>query len=101
MAALRITVPAPIVRRSVQTGTFRESITTRGPIFAPSARRYSVYRGVPMNKRAAGLDRTRVLTIQKRAYARLERRIGRDVQRAVGSHFAATAAVQEGGKADL
>src|SRR2546427_13075619 len=42
-----------------------------------------------MNKRAAGLDRTSVLTIQKRTYARLHRRICWAFQRALSTHFAA------------
>jgi len=47
-------------------GTRREKITTPGPIFAPRALRYSTYNGVPKNRRAAGLDRMSVFTIQKR-----------------------------------
>src|SRR5262249_3294817 len=66
-----------MVRRSVHTGTRREKITTPGPIFAPRALRYSTYRGVPNNRRAAGLDRTSVFTTQKRTYARLHRRLCR------------------------
>ena len=78
----------------MHTGTDRERITTPGPIFAPSARRYSVYRGVPMNRRAAGLDRTSVFTIQKRTYARLQRRICCGFQRPMSSHFAAMGTAQ-------
>src|SRR5437764_13397119 len=101
MAALRITVPAPIVRRSVHTGTLREKITAPGPIFAPSARRYNVYTGVPMKKRAAGLDRISVLTTQKRTYARLHKRICSAFQRPMSSHFAATGTAETARKAEL
>src|SRR5438445_8628652 len=90
-----------MVRRSVQTGTRREKITTPGPIFAPSARRYSVYRGVPMKRRAAGLDRISVLTIQKRTYARLHRRICLVFQRPTSAHFAAIGTAQTTRKAKL
>src|SRR5919199_2194315 len=101
MAALRITVPAPMVRRSVHTGTLRERITAPGPIFAPSARRYSVYRGVPMNRRAAGLDRTSVFTIQKRTYARLQRRICWVFQRPTSTHLTVIGTAQTARKAAL
>src|SRR5262245_16402342 len=83
-----------MVRRSVQTGTRLEKITAPGPIFAPSALRYSTYRGVPKNRRAAGLDRMSVLTIQKRTYARLHRRICRGFQRPTTTHFAAMGTAQ-------
>ena len=39
--SLRITVSSPMVSMSVQTGTVLEKMTTRRPILAPSARRYS------------------------------------------------------------
>src|SRR5947208_6935429 len=90
-----------MVSRSVQTGTRRERITTPDPIFAPSVRRYSVYRGVPMNRRAAGLDRTSVLTIQKRTYARLHSRICWAFQRPTSTHFAAIGTTEATRKAEL
>src|SRR5262249_34386690 len=90
-----------MVRRSVHTGTPREKITTPGPIFAPRALRYSTYRGVPKNRRAAGLDRTSVFTIQKRTYARLHRRICWGFQRPMSSHFAAIGTAQTTRKAEL
>src|SRR5437879_6558662 len=90
-----------MVRRSVQTGTRREKITTTGPILAPSARRYSVYRGVPMKRRAAGLDRVSVLTIQKRRYAGLHSRICSAFQRPTSTHFAAIGTPQTTKKAKL
>src|SRR5947209_11205209 len=83
-----------MVRRSVHTGIRRERIRTRDPTFAPRARRYSAYRGVPKNRRAAGLDRTSVLTIQKRTYAPLHRRICWDLHRPRSSHFAAIGMAQ-------
>ena len=61
-----MTVPSPMVSRSVHTGTFREKITTPRPIFAPSARRYSEYSGEPANSRTSGLRWTSVLTSQNR-----------------------------------
>src|SRR6266446_325754 len=90
-----------MVRRSVHTGTRRDRITTRGPIFAPRALRYSRYRGVPMNRRAAGLDRTSVFTIQKRTYKRLHRRICWGFQRPTNTHFAAIGTAQTTRKAEL
>ncbi len=39
--SLRMTVPSPMVSRSVHTGTCREKIATPRPTFAPNARRYS------------------------------------------------------------
>ena len=65
-ASLRITVPAPMVSRSVHTGTWAEKIAVPGPIFAPSARRYSTNSGEPAPTRASGFDRTSVLTTQNR-----------------------------------
>ena len=47
---MRITVPAPMVSRSVHTGTWRVKIATPGPILAPSALRYSVYSGEPTDQ---------------------------------------------------
>ena len=38
-ASLQMTVPSPMVSRSVQTGTCRENIATPRPTFAPSALR--------------------------------------------------------------
>src|SRR2546429_6240633 len=90
-----------MVRRSVHTGTRREKITTPGPIFAPRALRYSTYRGVPKNRRAAGLDRMSVLTIQKRTYARLHRRICCGFHRPTSTHFAAIGAAQAARKVAL
>src|SRR5258708_27677090 len=78
-----------MVRRSVHTGTRREKITTPRPIFVPRALRYRTYKGVPKNRRAAGLDRMSVLTIQKRTYARLHRRICCGFHRPMSNHFAA------------
>src|SRR5215468_6687842 len=89
-----------MVRRSVHTGTRREKITTPGPIFAPRALRYSTYRGVPKNRRAAGLDRTRVFTIQKRTYVRLHRRICWAFQRPMSTHFATIGTAQTTTKAE-
>src|SRR6266511_2405633 len=83
-----MTVPAPIVSRSVQIGTRREKITTPGPICAPSARRYSEYSGEPTNISAHGFDRTRVFTIQKRTYERLQMRIRAGFHRPMSIHFA-------------
>src|SRR2546425_5761430 len=90
-----------MVRRSVHNGTRREKITTPGPIFAPRALRYSTYRGVPKNRRAAGLDRTSVFTIQKRTYARLHRQICWAFQRPTRTHFAAIGTAQTTRKAKL
>src|SRR5438309_11959821 len=83
-----------MVRRSVHTGTRREKITTPGPIFAPRALRYSTYRGVPKNRRAAALDRTSVFMIQKRPYARPHRRICWGFPRTPSTHFAANGTAQ-------
>ena len=47
-----------------------------------------------MNRRAAGLDRISVLTIQKRTYARLHRRICWAFQRPMSTHFAAIGTAQ-------
>ena len=69
-----MTVPSPMVSRSVQIGTCVEKITTPRPTFAPSARRYRVNSGEPVNS-TIGFRRTSVLTIQKRTYARLQMRI--------------------------
>src|SRR5437773_11265688 len=90
-----------MVRRSVQTGTRREKITTPGPSFAPKALRYITYRGVPKNRRAAGLDRMSVFTIQKRTYARLHRRNCWGFQRPTSTHFATTGTAQRAKKAAL
>src|SRR5437667_12198254 len=90
-----------MVRIFVHAGTRREKITTPGPIFAPSALRYSTYRGVPKNRRAAGLDRMSVLTIQKRTYARLHRRMCWAFQRPTSTHFAAIGTAQTPRKAAL
>src|SRR5436309_15796277 len=54
-----------------------------------------------MNRRAAGLDRMSVLTIQKRRYARLHRRICWAFQRPTSTHFAAIGMAQTTRKAAL
>ena len=61
-----MTVPAPMVSRSVHTGTWWAKIATPRPTLAPSALRYSAYSGEPAIRKASGFDRTSVLTIQKR-----------------------------------
>ena len=63
---MRITLSAPIVTRSVQTGACVVKITVRRPILAPSIRKYSVYSGVPTTIRASGLATIIVLTSQNR-----------------------------------
>ena len=83
-----MTVPAPMVSRSVQIGACREKIAVPRPIFAPSARRYSTYSGEPANSNATRFDRTSVLTIQKRTYARLQTRICCGFHRPMSTHFA-------------
>src|SRR5262249_19788829 len=85
--SLRMTVLPPIVSRSVQTGTCGDKITTFRPIFAPNARRYNTYIGEPAN-RTTGLNRTSVLTSQKRKYPRLQKRICWGCQRPMRVHFA-------------
>src|SRR5687768_99208 len=82
-----MTVPSPMVSRSVHTGRLRERIVTPRPTFAPSALRYSTYSGEPAN-RTSGLDRTSVLTVQKRTYARLQTRICRGFHRPTSTHLA-------------
>ena len=82
-----MTVPSPMVSRSVHIGTFRERMSTPRPIFAPSALRYSTYKGEPTNS-TRGFDWTSVLTIQKRTYARLQMRICRGFQRPINIHLA-------------
>jgi hypothetical protein len=59
-------VPAPMVSRSVHTGSWRVKIATPGPILAPSALRYSVYSGEPTARNASGFDLISSLTIQNR-----------------------------------
>ncbi len=54
-----------------------------------------------MNRRAAGLDRMSVLTIQKRTYARLHKRICWAFQRPTSNHFAAIGTAQTTRKAEL
>jgi hypothetical protein len=81
-----MTVPSPIVIRSVQTGMWLDRIRTPRPIFAPSARRYSVYSGDPLNS-TSGFAVTSVLTNQKRTYARLQMRICRGFHRPISAHF--------------
>src|SRR5258708_12183249 len=90
-----------MVRRWVDAGTRREKITTPGRIFVPRALRYRTYKGVAKNRRAAGLDRMSVLTIQKRTYARLHRRICCGFHRPMSSHFAAIGTAQTARKAVL
>ena len=72
--SLRITVPSPMVSRSVQTGTCGRGSRrlARPSRRAPAGR--ATYSGEPTN-RTSGLRRTSVLTIQKRTYARLQMRI--------------------------
>src|SRR5450631_3274501 len=82
-----MTVPAPMVSRSVHTGTCGEKITTPRPTFAPSALRYSEYSGDPAN-RTSGFARTSVLTVQKRTYPRLQMRICRGFHRPMSIHLA-------------
>src|ERR1043166_6320676 len=90
-----------MVRRSAQIGTRREKITTPGPILAPKALKYITYRGVPKNRRGAGLDRMSVFTIQKRTYARLHRRMCWALQRPMSTHLAAIGTAQSPRKAAL
>ncbi len=61
----RITVSSPIVSMSVQTGIVREWMSTRRPILAPSALRYSEYTGEPVND-TSGLPAIMRCTTQKR-----------------------------------
>ena len=84
---MRITVPAPMVNRSVHTGTCRVKIAAPRPTFAPSALRYSEYSGDPAN-RTSGFARTSVLTVQKRTYPRLQMRICCGFHRPTRIHLA-------------
>ena len=61
-----MTVPAPMVIRSVQMGTWWVKMAAPRPTLAPSARRYSTYSGEPAARKASGFDRTSVLTSQNR-----------------------------------
>ncbi len=60
-----MTLPSPMVSRSVHTGMVADRNTTSLPIVAPSVRRYSEYSGEPTKARS-GLDRRRVFTTQNR-----------------------------------
>ena len=86
---MRITVPAPIVSRSVQTGTEWERIVTPLPIRAPRARRYSTYSGVPVRK-TIGFACSSTFTSQKRRYVRPQTGNSAGRQRPTSTHFATT-----------
>lgn len=87
--SLRITVPAPIVTRSGQTGRVCERIVTPLPIRAPRARRYSTYSGVPA-RRTIGFACSSTFTSQKRMYARPQTGKSAGLVRPTSSHLAMT-----------
>ena len=96
---MRMIVPAPMVSRSVHTGTWWEKTTAPRPTLAPSALRYIRYSGEPAVRKVSGFDRTSVLTSQKRTYARLQMRILVGFHRPTSSHFAPIGRVHTARKA--